>query len=329
MKTNVIMKYLLCILFVWNVKLGLCQSDSLLRLISLNLSREMDNSLIRGRNVDWIVIKDSTGQVHFNGDKNIDYSIFQQIIMQQSDSLVVGKTYRVSIYFDLYSSHVYPIIYKEIPFEGFPNFDNLSPSPKKGYKLLLKSIYADLYRHRSALHAISLEEWNTPMDWLIDSTGTLLEVRRSRITSFLDSSLRIPWWPAIYHGWPMASVLPLQIDKDSLFNGGVQYKPSKSYGYRPVISFSYLLSEKYREKWVYFDRKQPTSFGELAVSFVFNPITQQLENPVIHAGNELEALQFIAWLKTLYWPSRKFYWPQNPYTSRYYLWLPTETRNPS
>lgn len=87
----------------------------------------------------------------------------------------------------------------------------------------------------------------------------------------------------------------------------------------------YALSEKYQNNWVKFEKDWKTRTNEISVSFVFNPLTLQLENPIILNGNIKKAKEFIAWLESLDLSTDKFYWKDHPYATRTYFYVSSDS----
>ena len=314
------MKYFILLLLYFSVNLTVAQSISSFNRIAATVSEAFgENRLLRQRYRYTVSVAE--GQVTvvpgFNDTAGRDK--LKAVLTSYVDSLVPNLKYQTNIYIDEYSAKAYATFY-QLP-EGvvFPNLDNYLPEPRDGFKRLLETICIDLRRHRAKWDTIQHEEWSKEIVWLIDSTGAVKSTSGGGLDRLLDSTKSIRWTTGIYYGYPVKNaVVRIQVDTAFML---AEAEPNKWYHFREWVSVSRMLPDYYQGKWVRFEKDTSMPNGQTVVSFIFNPVTLKMENPVIHRGKASEAWEFIAWLEKREWNARLFYFGDYPYATRSYFCL--------
>lgn len=314
------MNYFILLLLCFSVNLAVAQSLSSFNRIATTVSEAFGENRLPRQRVRY-TISVAGGQVTvvpgFNDSVGRDR--LKAVLTPYVDSLVPNQEYHTTIYFDEYSAKAYATFYQPPVVVGFPNYDNYLPQPRDGFKRLLETIRSDLHRHRAKWDAIQHEAWSKEIVWRIDSTGAVKSTSGGGLDRLLDCTKSMRWTTGLYYGYPMKNAV-VRIQMDTAFMLA-KAEPNKWYHPRDWVSVSRMLPDYYQGKWVRFEKDTPMPSGQTVVSFIFNPVTLKMENPVIHRGKASEAWEFVAWLEKREWNARLFYWRDYPYATRSYFCL--------
>jgi len=296
------------------------QSRHLMNQISLDLNRELEGGELRNSRYLFYFEKTEANTIHYSRE-NFPYPDLTEILTRYADSIVTGRRYEVSIYYDLYSSKVYASMDTTIKFDGFPNFDNYLSYPKGGFRFI-ENIYSELRRHQNEVDTLTWSDWNQPIYLFIDQRASHKVIKTNKLVKYLDSSLRIPWSQPMYHANAINVIAEIRLDKSFLDvdSGSLLVRR-----FHKPIQVSYVLPKQYGNKWVRFGQRQPAFSAGIMVSFVFNPLTLKVENGVILEGDSEEATRLIDWIKELNLPENMFYWPAVPYATRIYFFIDADS----
>lgn len=303
------------------------QSDSLLASIAQQVNAQLSGSNNRGqRDVIWLSKEDDSVRMTSHGHTYTSLEILKPIFNKSIDSLLEDERYWLWIYYDEYSDRVFTAFSKlaKEPEGSFPNYSNAPPEPNFGMGTLLDIIHKDMRRHRPLIDSL----WRhhnllKPIEFVIDTTATVTLTGENPLLDKLDSVRRLKWEPAIYHAHPMNTLVGVRPSRSVIWSENEL--PWSAYRHETEIYYTNILPRKYKDSWVCFEKMemgtQKPSRGRLLVSFVFNPITQQLESPIVHRGSAEEIHSFIEWLKQQHWPTRMFYWKQYPEATRSFFYV--------
>lgn len=289
----------------------------LLNRIAQEINTELNGRQLRGRRLAYSVsVGTASVRITANSGDSTDIPLLERVLTRHMDSLEAGRDYNIVIYFDAYSANVYASFYKRMVYEGLPNYDNHFARPAGGPQQLLPAIFNDLNAHRNQLDAVPFTEWHNGITWLVDSAATAELVGNSLLNRFLDSAMKIRWYPGMHTARPVKTMLKVRLNKADFLAGNLTddvWRTDKN-----IVS-SFVLPDKYGNRWVRFEKDRSKVYGNVVVSFVFNPVTGCLENPMIHQGKVGEATEFLHWLDKQRWDPHQFYWEDHPYAQRSYF----------
>lgn len=302
------------------------QSDSLMATIAQDINSELRGSCIRGK-LEAFWISKHNDEIKLEGLSNqyTPNKTLEAILFTYADSLAAGEEYVVRIYYDKYSDIAYTSFSKRYKSPGvFPNFDNYWAQTKGGLGVLIKTIYNDISSHRPSIDSLRFSDaFRAPLQFIIDSTGIATVTGDSSVLKVLNDTHDLPWQPGIHHGHPRGSMISIRLARPAIWNENEAVRAI--YIKQTDISHAYLLPEKYQNRWVSFGAFQTEPQGRTmeskVVSFVFNPFTKQIENPVIHQGPPEETLEFIKWLTRQHLPVHLFYWDVEPIINRTFFYI--------
>lgn len=313
-------RYYVLLLLCFAIKLAAGQTISSFNRIAKALNEAFEGTELRGQRVSYTISITSEGKIIVapTSKDSIGIGTLKDLLSRHVDSLMPGRKYYASIYFDEYTAKAYAVFYQPTVQVGFPNYDNYFPQPRGGFKELIQTIRDDLYRHREQLDSVQWEDWYNGITWLIDSSGAVKSAYGGYLDRMLDSAKLIGWIPGIYYGYPMRAIVRIRIDKEFVL---AKQEPNTWRYLRDWVRTSYVLPDQYQGKWVRLEKDTPKPSGQTVVSFIFNPVTLQMENPVIHQGPVAEAKEFVTWLEKRQWDTKLFYWKEWPYAIRSYFCL--------
>lgn len=316
----VCMKAIACIFLLFLSVHSMGQSQQLMNQISLDINRELEG----------VILRDTRYHFHFwkNEEDTIDYYGFgppslalKNIINRYADSIPLGERLIVSVYHDAYSPKVYAYTELIIPSGVFGNYSDLPSYPEGGMLSLLETIYSELRTRRNEIDTLSKTYFGDPIHIFIDSLASHRIIKGNKLINYLDSSFRIPWNRAIHNGAVIDVIAEIRLDRFFLKEDNREALRR----YHKDVQISYVLPKQFGNKWVRFDEREPEYSGDIMVSFVFNPLTSKVENPVIIKGDLDAAIPLIDWIKELSLPTKFFHWPGIPYASRIYFFIDAES----
>lgn len=291
------------------------QSQRLMNKISLEVNQELEGSTFTNSGYCfWFEIQEDYSLLY--SITEIQKAPFTKILSVYLDSLKIGQQYRITLAPDPYSSKVYTYMEKvDIQPGLFPHYTNYLSKPEVGKFQFLHCMYTELEKHQDAVNRLTKDGWQDPISVHIDSTGQHKVIKPHPLVKYLDSSLQIPWTLPLYHGKTINAIAEIRLDK-AFFNLDDRHSARL---HRDAIQVSFILPTPYQNKWVRFSKVKPQYPGDVMVSFVFNPITQNVENPIVSHGDSRKATQLIEWLKALDLSSDLFYWSSLPIAKRTYF----------
>jgi|GEM_PF-1371937 len=300
------------------------QHELLLERMSTDLSRQLEDLPLRGKKGHFGFLVDSAG-INIEPttlDRELQRRV-KEVLDVYKDSLERDIHYEVSIYFDEYSTGVYPLVYKPVVWEEptFACYIDLPFLPKGGRVNFMESVYKDLARHSMILDTLSSKEWLKTIKILLEYQKKPSVISDGVLGKLLDSSLVIPWTPGIYYAWPVINLVSISVDKSLVYPSNL---PTGYAYYDQVFKIENVLQEKYKNQPVLYKNDQPKPEGRLVVSFVLNLMTGKLEHPLIHEGDIDEAGSFITWLEGLQRSEYPFYWSPLFQATRSYFYLPPQ-----
>lgn len=243
------------------------------------------------------------------------------IIDRYADSLQVYNLYGTYIYHDIYSPKVYVHV-KAVPYDPhepvnsiFYNYGIYLSDPREGFHKFLASVYAELRKHRKEVDALTEGDWEEPIYLLIGPEDSHQVIKGNKLVHYVDSSLRLPWKRPMYRGGPIGVISEIRLEKR--FLDEAVFRDSKVYP--KELQSSFVLPEKFGDRWVRFLDRELHFPGDITVSFVLNPATMKLENGVVLNGGSEEANELQDWIIDRNLAEYIFYWGLDPIARRIYF----------
>lgn len=318
------MRYICLILFIVTGYSALGQALVQYDQLAKELNAKLKEEFLRGYIYRTGFTKDTLISLSPPINKSMASLGFNQKIhsvLKSSKQEITYGFYGLNVYWDLYSDSAYTTINKpRVRLENtFGEYLNIRPSANGGNPKLFNAIAGDILRNGNSGNALQKSHlrpgWVERVELLIDKKGNANFISSFGITDLLDSTKMISWSPTIYYGKLRNFIVSFKLS-NSIFN---KTKWSDLEWDYEEVSF---LDDKFQGQIVRFEEnnsKLPE--GKVLLSFVFNPMTNKLENPFIHRGDLQQGKDLIQWMEKYDYSEIPFYWDDFPEAKRIYFYI--------